>query len=213
MNKEIKLYADNKDLQSLKYIFVDALDVDPTFVRYQKEYDYCKSIPGLLENHRELTAFVYNENLWDDEYWSKLKMDLIENFSDKRFMHMREVAKVYLKDKIDRILVERKEASKVSSNIVMNKYSINKTNQSFIVETKKEGSKAIQERMRLEEERRKLEEENRIFIESQKIKKEQVKQIQNPIVQSNSSSTSKKAIGIVVVAVLVLILLLIVISK
>ena len=45
MNTEIKKYADSGDIKSLKYIFVDSLDVDPTFVRYEEEYNYCKSIP------------------------------------------------------------------------------------------------------------------------------------------------------------------------
>lgn len=53
MNTEIKNYADSGDIKSLKYIFVDALDVDPTFVRYEEEYNYCKSVPGLLESHIE----------------------------------------------------------------------------------------------------------------------------------------------------------------
>lgn len=55
MDAEIKKFADSKDLKSLKYIFVDSLDVDPTFVRYEEEYNYCKSIPGLLESHIGLT--------------------------------------------------------------------------------------------------------------------------------------------------------------
>ena len=43
MNKEIKNFADSRDLKSLKYIFVDCLDVDPTFVRYEEEYKDRKS--------------------------------------------------------------------------------------------------------------------------------------------------------------------------
>ena len=111
MNKEIKRYADTGDLKSLKYIFVDSLDVDPTFVRYEEEYNYCKSIPGLLETHRELTPFTQDKSHWTEEYWAKLKMDLLENFSDRRMMHMREVAKVYLAEKVKRILAEREERS------------------------------------------------------------------------------------------------------
>ena len=42
MDIRIKNYADARDLKELKYIFVDALDVDPTFVRYEEEYNYCK---------------------------------------------------------------------------------------------------------------------------------------------------------------------------
>lgn len=60
---EIKKYADSGDIKSLKYIFVDSLDVDPTFARYEEEYNYCKSIPGLLEPHIELTPFSENRDV------------------------------------------------------------------------------------------------------------------------------------------------------
>lgn len=113
MNTKIKKYADSGDIKSLKYIFVDSLDVDPTFVRYEEEYNYCKSIPGLIENHIELTPFKLNRSEWNEEYWSSLKMDLIKNFSDKRMCHMREVAQVFLSDKVQRILVERASLSKM----------------------------------------------------------------------------------------------------
>ena len=67
MNTKIKKYADSGDIKSLKYIFVDSLDVDPTFVRYEEEYNYCKSIPGLIENHIEDTE----ELLWLE--WEMVK--------------------------------------------------------------------------------------------------------------------------------------------
>ena len=67
-------------------------------------YNYCKSIPGLLEPHIELTPFSENRANWTEEYWTSLKMDLIKNFSDKRMSHMRDVAQVFLADKVQRIL-------------------------------------------------------------------------------------------------------------
>ena len=82
MNTVIKKLADSGDIKALKYIFVDALDVDPTFVRYEEEYNYCKSIPGLLDSHAELTPFRVNKADWNEEYWISLKMDLVKNFSD-----------------------------------------------------------------------------------------------------------------------------------
>ena len=111
MNAEIKAYADSGDLKSLKYIFVDSLDVDPTFANYEEEYNYCKSIPGLLEPHVEMTPFTGDPAKWTDEYWTNLKMDLIQNFSDTRMTHMRNVAKVFLADKLRRILAERETAA------------------------------------------------------------------------------------------------------
>lgn len=107
MDIEIKKFAESRDLKSLKYIFVDSLDVDPTFETYKDEYNYCKSIPGLLEQHIELTPFTGDESSWNEAYWTKLKMDLLKNFSDRRMTHMREVANVYLDEKAQRIRAER----------------------------------------------------------------------------------------------------------
>lgn len=107
MDIEIKKFAESRDLKSLKYIFVDSLDVDPTFEKYKDEYNYCKSIPGLLEQHIELTPFTGDESSWNEAYWTKLKMDLLKNFSDRRMTHMREVANVYLDEKAQRIRAER----------------------------------------------------------------------------------------------------------
>lgn len=110
MDDIIKASADSNDLTTLKYIFVDALEADPTFVRYEEEYSYCKSIPDLLEPHQELTPFTQNPSDWNEEYWTGLKMDLLRNFSDCRMMHMKEVAQVFLAEKVARILKERDDA-------------------------------------------------------------------------------------------------------
>lgn len=110
MDDMIKASADSNDLITLKYIFVDALEADPTFVRYEEEYSYCKSIPDLLEPHQELMPFSQDPVDWNEEYWTGLKMDLLRNFSDCRMMHMKDVAQVFLSEKVARILKERADA-------------------------------------------------------------------------------------------------------
>ena len=107
----VKQYADERNLQALKYVFVNALGVDPTFEQYKEDYEYCKSIPNLLEPYVELTPFVEDKNKWDEAYWEKLKIDLLKNFSDKRMMHMVDVAQVVRADKIKRLRTERAAAA------------------------------------------------------------------------------------------------------
>ena len=107
----VKQYADERNLQALKYVFVNALGVDPTFEQYKEDYEYCKSIPNLLEPYVELTPFVEDKNKWDEAYWDKLKIDLLKNFSDKRMMHMVDVAQVVRADKIKRLRTERAAAA------------------------------------------------------------------------------------------------------
>lgn len=115
MDSKIRQYADSGDLKSLKYIFMSALDADPTFQRYEEDYNYCKSVPGLLERHEELTPFVSDSSQWTEAYWTQLKMDLKKNFSDRRMCHMREVAQVLMADKIRRLTSERQAAAAAAS--------------------------------------------------------------------------------------------------
>lgn len=217
MDIRIKSYADNRDLKELKYIFVDALDVDPTFVRYEEEYNYCKSIPGLLESHIELTPFRQDKNRWDEAYWTSLKMDLVKNFSDRRMMHMKEVAQVFLAEKITRILKER-DAVVTSPSIVSPVVPKVEEKADPVVTTNATSSisRAEQEKRELEEAKRKLEEENRrteAVRQAEAKRIEQQRRIHQTSTQTMpSGDSSKKAIGIAVavlaVAAVVLILVL-----
>lgn len=113
MHAEVKRLADSGDVKGLRYIFVDALDVDPTFIRYQEDYEYCRS-KGLLEPHQELTPLTQDETQWTKEYWVQLKTDLLKNLSEKRLMHMKQVAQVLKADKIRRLTEERRQAAEAA---------------------------------------------------------------------------------------------------
>ena len=109
MHSEVKRLADQGDIAGLRYIFADALDVDPTFERYQEDYDYCQS-KGLLEPHQELTPLTDEPSQWTKDYWAHLKVDLIKNLSARRLTHMKKVARVLMADKVQRLTAERKAA-------------------------------------------------------------------------------------------------------
>lgn len=222
MNTEIKKYADSGDIKSLKYIFVDSLDVDPTFVQYEEEYNYCKSVPGLLEAHVELTPLKTDKADWNEEYWTSLKMDLVKNFSDRRMNHMREVAQIFLADKIQRILAERAShtsnrkktdikvepvSSPAESPVYVKPEVTNHVNQIH-------PSKAVEQDRRLEEEKCKLKAENKIqeaLIEHEArertVRIEQQHREQEQAAVQTVGGFPKKAIGIAVaVAVAVLVI-------
>ena len=93
LHDEVKRLADSNDVVGLRYVFVDALDADPTFEFYQEDYDYCRS-KGLLEPHQELTPLTQDQTQWTKDYWAHLKVDLLKNLSEKRLMHMKQVAQV-----------------------------------------------------------------------------------------------------------------------
>ena len=102
MHDSVKKSADVSDVERLKYIFVDALDVDPTFENYREDYEYVKA-KGLFEPYRELSGMSECISSWNMEYWKKIKRDFLENFSEMRLMHMREVAKVLYAAKVNRL--------------------------------------------------------------------------------------------------------------
>ena len=112
MHEDVKKYADSNDIKGLRYIFVDCLDVDPTFEKYAEDFEYCKNKAGLFEPHKELTPITENQRLWNEDYWVQLKMDLLKNFSRERFGHMRQVAQVMYADKIEKITAEREEQAR-----------------------------------------------------------------------------------------------------
>lgn len=216
MNAEIKKYADSGDIKSLKYIFVDSLDVDPTFVRYEEEYNYCRSIPGLLEPHVELTPFSENKADWTEEYWTSLKMDLIKNFSDKRMSHMRDVAQVYLADKIQRILAERAASNMIQQSVAPKAKPVQKENvtnitpESDVAPKKPSISRAEIQARQLEEERRKLETEYKAHQEREAKKQaDRIEQQRRMQAQPQTGDEfSKKAIGIAVAVVMVAVVLI-----
>ena len=107
--EDIQKLVDKGDVKGLTYTFVDALDVDPTFVSYAAAYGVAKKCPGFPEPHRDLTPFEKDPSKWDFNYYIKLKLDYQKNPSEERFSHMRQVVKVVHKDKIKRILKERAE--------------------------------------------------------------------------------------------------------
>ena len=205
MNTEIKKFADSGDIKSLKYIFVDSLDVDPTFVRYEEEYNYCKSIPGLLEPHIELTPFRENKADWNEEYWTSLKMDLIKNFSDKRMTHMRDVARVFLADKVQRILAERAAGNKIQKIVAPEAPKVAEKGLPTV-------SNAELQARKLEEKRRKLDAEYKAAQEREAKELEKREAQKRSMCSSQTGgNVSKKVIGIAAAAVaaaVILILLL-----
>lgn len=107
MHSDVKKYADSREIKRLKYIFLDSLDVDPTFKEYEEDYEYASKVPGLIEPYEELTPLIDNQSQWNENYWITIKRDLLKNFSIKRFEHMKKVARVIYADKLERIEKER----------------------------------------------------------------------------------------------------------
>ncbi|MCI8635726.1 MAG: hypothetical protein HFJ05_09060 [Eubacterium sp.] len=139
----VKECIEKQDIRGLRYIFVDSLDVDPTFEKYKADYEYCKNIKGLFDPYQEMTPLWQDEHRWNRDYWNQLKKDLMKNYSLKRFEHMRKVAPVVYAEKVSRLLAERKEEErKEEERIVETKRQLALENQRLEEEQRKKAQKA-----------------------------------------------------------------------
>jgi len=201
MLAEVQKCAEKHDIKGLHYIFVDSLDVDPTFESYREDYEYCKTLAGMFDAHRDLTALVSDKNRWTLEYWDQLKIDLMKNFSKKRFEHMILVAKVIYAEKIARLAEERERRRIVEKQRELEEYNRKieerqKAQRERIEVAKKAGAKQgevtelraqkgqiitaknedpeLKEQERIAKKQRELEEHNRMIEEKQKSERRQI---------------------------------------
>lgn len=206
MLAEVKKYADKKDMKGLRYIFVDCLDVDPTFEKYRADYEYCKGMEGFFESHSELHGIVIDQSKWNLQYWEQLKIDLIKNFSEKRFEHMIKVAKIVYASKIERLLSERESKSsevKVYEQLNEQVKSIPTTGASKKMIKEEQEKQLASRRKALEAENQRVEAEQR--EQRARIEAKQNENLTGKVVSSDIDS-SKKGMGIVFVIVAVIVL-------
>ena len=116
MHKQVKEYLGKGDIRGLRYVFLDSLDVDPTFEDYQEDYDNCKKVSGFFDKHQELTPDA-DRSQWNNDYWQRLKRGLGKTLSRESFEHMKAAAEVVYADKAARLLNERKKKASGSSSV------------------------------------------------------------------------------------------------
>ncbi|MCI9077967.1 MAG: hypothetical protein HFH68_03445 [Lachnospiraceae bacterium] len=226
MHKAVKENADSGNIKELKYVFADCLDVDPTFEKYKEDYEYCqKQVPELFETHKDITPLTENQKEWNYNYWRELKIDLVNNFSKKRFEHMRKVAKVVYAEKI-KIINEKRETEaeaektqstvwqktdniKQNNNIVHNgiNSSKHKTREEQEREIKEEKEKIARENSYVEEKIKKQEQQPAVTARPKKVN------IQNTGDNRKEDDSLKKLIGVLLGIVIILVIFMILISQ
>lgn len=227
MLAEVRKCAETNDIKGLRYIFVDCLDVDPTFEKYEEDYNYCKNIPGLFDVHANLSGFISDAERWNASYWDQLKLDLMKNFSKERFEHMIQVAKVVYAGKIERLISERQsvknahaEVAKTSEGTLHDSVVIKDNNGEPVsiagsIEPKKISDAELQER-RLAEKRRALEEENRRIEAEQAAQRARIEAAKRDSVNKNNMQSEgnvpKKALGMVLGIIVIVVVAIILIK-
>lgn len=215
MHKDVKLCSDNNDIKGLRYIFVDSLDVDPTFEKYAEDFEYCRNLTGLFDDHIELSPLTMDENQWNSAYWGILKSDLLKNFSLKRFQHMQRVAKVVYAEKVRRLSLERRKNIQSVSQKSQTNDLINES-----VTVKKPATDIRKSTRTLEETVAKQNEErmrdmvvaNQKFEEEKRKEERRMQQRERDIKrQEESDKNVKKVMGIVLAVIVIFIVILILI--
>lgn len=210
MIAEVKKYIDNNDIKGIRYVFIDSLDVDPTFDKYRETYEECKNIVGLFEEYEELSELSPNKNLWNREYWKNIKIDLEQNFSKKRFEYMIEVAKVVYAEKVERLNRERKLEKNEN---VQNTQAFIENNNIKTVNSKQENSTSLKEEEdKLLEARKQSEQIEKDNRQRQERKENNLYNNYSEETSKNRDCMSKKFKGIVVLTVVLIVLLIIVIK-
>lgn len=236
MLAEVRKCAEANDIKGLRYMFVDCLDVDPTFAKYEEDYNYCKNIPGFFDAHIDLNGMVSDSGIWDTSYWNQLKIDLMKNFSKERFEHMIQVAKVVYAEKIERLVNERQslkdtrvEAKKTSvltsqsGNVQLSQDDAvaKKTTGENIStvdsgRTRKISDDELQKR-RIAEKRQALDEENRRIEAKQAAQRARIEAAKKEMVNRSNMQTGntapKKVLGMVLGIIIVIVVVAFIIMK
>ncbi len=207
MLAEIRKCADKQDIKGLRYIFVDSLDVDPTFDTYREDYEYCKKIDGMFDTHKELTTLSNDKAKWTSGYWEHLKLDLMKNFSEKRFEHMISVAKTVYAGKIERLTIERNQKNKSVTGEPNIQPVHEYVNHKAVSEEQLQQQKIEEQRRAIEDENRKIEAEKRAQTERIEAARraEQAKQS-----TQNRDRESKKMLGIVFAVIVVVVIIILI---
>ena len=227
MLAEVRKCAETNDVKGLRYIFVDSLDVDPTFEKYEEDYNYCKNIPGLFDAHADLNGMISDSGRWNASYWDQLKLDLMKNFSKERFEHMIQVAKVVYASKIERLISERQsvkdaqdESVKLSAlssqDVVEIKEATGEIASTTVLNEPKRISDAELQERRLAEKRRELEEENRRIEAEQAAQRARIESAKREAANKSNIQTgnteSKKVLGMVLGIIVIVVVAFIIIK-
>ena len=205
MHEEVKKCVETHDIKRLRYIFVDCLDVDPTFEKYKEDYEICEGLSGLFDPYQMLNEITKDKSKWTMEYWEQLKVDLMKNFAKIRFEHMIEVAKVVYSEKVIRLQQER--------TIEEKRRRLEKENEQVQILKKQNYTSGreqeLQQKKMIEEKRRKFQEEQKKKqIRDKKEIQEDFESVK-PRKSSQKLNESKKVAGVLLVIAIVVIIVLV----
>lgn len=212
---EVKKCADMNDIKGLRYIFIDSLDVDPTFEKYRQDYNYCKSLSGFFDEYVEMTVLKQNTSEWDATYWDQLKRDLVKNFSQIRFEHMIQVAKIVYSEKIERLVSERATKKALVETQIESVIPTPMNIEKVVNSSEKTVISGVFESRMSDSVQREIEESQRLYEESEKKKAEIARkraESEQRQKAEQEQEQSKKWVGIALIVAVIIVVLILVIA-
>ena len=104
-----------KQLSVVRVILKDSLVIDPTFVEFEEMYKYAKDNMNNLLEEFDNEELDYNRENWTEYYLNNLKIKLMDNYSEKRLGHLKEICSYLYQDKTK--VNKLSEANKQKSGI------------------------------------------------------------------------------------------------
>jgi len=87
------------DVRLVQIILKDSLIIDPTFREFNEMFEYSKSrMPDLLVEF-DNGKLDYSEINWSKDYINELKVELMDNFSNKRIEHLKKICAYIYQDR------------------------------------------------------------------------------------------------------------------
>ena len=191
VHNSVKQAVENSDKDRLKYVMVDALDVDPTFKQYMPDYLYAKK-HNMFEPNKNLTSFDNDPSHWNKDYWIRLKRDYLDNPSIERLNHMRKVAKVVKADHVDEIRKNRRgipTAEKRKENV--EKYHFDQDQKKIKGVIKQQELDRERQQKIIDEVNRKNEETEKLLQQQEQPSHQEEKNVQQTLNQTMQQAQNK----------------------
>ncbi|WP_281884880.1 hypothetical protein [Paenibacillus sp. YYML68] len=80
------------DVLSIRIMMKDSLLVDPTFTEFNEMERYTQAVNGLYDEHDGRTL-EDDPSAWNDDYMSRMMVQIIGNFSRKRIGHLQKIVR------------------------------------------------------------------------------------------------------------------------
>lgn len=90
ITNSFKTAVANSNVIGIRIMMKDSLLFEPTFTDFEEMERLSRNIIGLYDSH-DGEVFGVDKSAWNDEYMSKIMVQVVDNFSHERIDHLKEI--------------------------------------------------------------------------------------------------------------------------